>query len=320
MGLADQIEAGFPTGARMPADLRRLCDYAERSGDPQIGYHELRPGGDALRAWFHGDETAAGKFAAFGAGPPGSVLAFWLYAGPDAAAAPVVHLGPHDLHYTLLAADVQAFLYLLGVGYGELGFDDLTIPPAELWLPPPPPDQLRAWLRAEFGITPPFTGTELVREARARHPDLGAWVRDWQRQALPEPPAERYRRELRDLMVAGIDFDRLRASPPTRASELRGDLLRVAEHVSDADLRIRIPPEGAARAAAAEVADDILGCVERGEWDRLRPTEWAVRVRYAWWYRMSWLGRAWHRLWSRERPPKLRAAGAAELDRLASRG
>ena len=56
------------------------------------------------------------------------------------------------------------------------------------------------------------------REARARHPDLGAWVRDWQRRAYPEPPAERYRRELRDLMVAGLKFERLPASPPPTTS------------------------------------------------------------------------------------------------------
>ena len=80
MALADQIEAGFPPGTAMPADLRRLCDYFERAGDhatgyrdPQIGYHELRPANDNLLEWFRGDTTAAGQFAAFGTGPPKSV-------------------------------------------------------------------------------------------------------------------------------------------------------------------------------------------------------------------------------------------------------
>jgi len=55
MGLADEIEAGFPPGTGVPADLRRLCDYVERTDKPEIGCHELRPDRDALRAWFRGD-------------------------------------------------------------------------------------------------------------------------------------------------------------------------------------------------------------------------------------------------------------------------
>ena len=79
---------------RMPADLRRLCEYAERAGQPVSGYHDLRPAGDALGAWFRGDAAAANQFAAFGAGHNGSILAFWLYAGPDAAPRPASGWAP----------------------------------------------------------------------------------------------------------------------------------------------------------------------------------------------------------------------------------
>jgi hypothetical protein len=150
-----------------------------------------------------------------------------------------------------------------------------------------------------------------VSEAGSRHPDLGAWVRDWRQKAYPEPPEERYRRELRDLMVAGIDFKRLPypppAPPPTQDDSLRRDLVRVAEHISETDLGIRVAADGELRVILGEVSDDIRRCVEEKRPDLLLPTEWAVRTRFAWWYKKTWVGRLWHCLWSRERPPKRRA-------------
>jgi hypothetical protein len=135
----------------------------------------LRPEG--LKAWFAGDSEAARQFAGFGAGPDGSILAFWLYHGPDASIAPVIHLGSEGQNNMVLASDFREFLHLLGIGYGELGFDDLSVPPAEAGTA----ERLRAWLLAEFGIRPPSTGAVLVQQAQTKHPDLEAWVRDWQR-------------------------------------------------------------------------------------------------------------------------------------------
>jgi hypothetical protein len=160
----------------MPAELRRLCDYLDRTDYPISGYVKLRPEGGSLVAWFGGDAEAASQFAGFGAGPDGSILAFWLYQGPDASAAPVIHFGSEGQNNFVLASDFREFLHLFGIGYGELGFDDLSAPPTE----PDTAERLRAWLHAEFGITPPPTGAELVRQAQARHPDLESWVRDWQ--------------------------------------------------------------------------------------------------------------------------------------------
>jgi hypothetical protein len=177
MGRADDIEAEFPPGTTMPTELRRLCDYLDRTDYPISGYMQLRPEGNALKAWFGDDEEAAKQFAGFGAGPDGSILAFWLYRGPDASVAPIIHLGSEGQNNLVLASDFREFLHLFGIGYGELGFDDLGAPPTE----PQGADRLRAWLFAEFGITPPPTGAELVQQAQSRHSDLIAWVRDWQR-------------------------------------------------------------------------------------------------------------------------------------------
>ena len=45
MGRADKIEAEFPPGTSMPADLRRLCDYLDRTDYPISGHMRLRPEG-----------------------------------------------------------------------------------------------------------------------------------------------------------------------------------------------------------------------------------------------------------------------------------
>jgi hypothetical protein len=112
---------------------------------------------------------------------------------------------------------------------------------------------------------------------------------------------EQYRRELRDLLVAVLDFRCIPASPPpTQNPSLRSDLCRAAECLSDLHLRSLAPAELEAHAVWLEVADDILACLEHGRWHQLRPTEWAVRVKFAWWFKLSWLGRAWYRLRRRE--------------------
>jgi hypothetical protein len=106
-------------------------------------------------------------------------------------------------------------------------------------------------------------------------------------------PIDRYRRELRELLVAVLDFDRVRAYPPGDAG-LRSDCMLAAEHLSETYLRELAPAGPEARAVWAEVAEDVLGCVERNERGRLRPTAGAVRVAYRWWYDMGWFRRAWH--------------------------
>lgn len=172
MKRAVRIEAEFPPGVTMPAEMRRLCDHLDLTDYPISGYMKLRPEGEGLKGWFGASSEAWHQLAGFGAGPDGSTLASWLYAGSDVAAAPIVHLGSEGDHMLVLADNFRDFLTLFGIGYGELGFDDLSLPPHE----PESAERLRAWLAAEFGIHCPKTGIELVRRAQARHPDFAAWV------------------------------------------------------------------------------------------------------------------------------------------------
>jgi hypothetical protein len=156
----------------MPPELRRLCDFLDRTDYPISGYMRLRPEGEGLKAWFGDGSEAWRQLAGFGAGPDGSTLALWVYAGPDSSTAPVVHLGSEGDQLMVLADTFRDFLPLFGIGYGELGFDDLSQPPAE----PASAARLREWLTAEYGICCPETGIELVQRAQARHPDFAQWV------------------------------------------------------------------------------------------------------------------------------------------------
>jgi hypothetical protein len=125
-----------------------------------------------------------------------------------------------------------------------------------------------------------------------------------------ESPAQRYRRELRDLLIAGLDFRRIPASPPPTANPgLRSDVIVTADYLSAAHLSALAPAASEAEVVWADIADDVLACLEQGRWDQLRPTEWAVRVRFAWWFQMSWLGRAWYRLWGKVPRPGGRPLG-----------
>jgi hypothetical protein len=206
MGRADQIEATFPPGIKMPQELRRLCDFLDRTGYPISGNMELRPEGDSLRAWFGGGSNAWQQLAGFGSGPDGSILALWLYAGTDTSVAPVVHLGSEGDELKVLADNVRDFLVLFGIGYGELGFDDLSQPAAE----PGSAARLREWLNAEFGLCCPTTGADLVQRATAHHPDFAQWVHAALERTITrgQPEAEELRRRIY-ASVAGMIRDGL---------------------------------------------------------------------------------------------------------------
>lgn len=174
MGRADSIEAEFPPGVKMPSELRRLCDFLDRTDYPISGCMRLRPESEGLKAWFGDGSDAWHQLAGFGAGPDGSTLALWLYPGRDASTAPVVHLGSGGDHLMVLADNFRDFLVLFGIGYDELGFDDLSNPPAE----PETAARLREWLAAEFDMHCPETGILLVQHAQSCHPDFAQWVQN----------------------------------------------------------------------------------------------------------------------------------------------
>ena len=176
MKRADKIHSEFPSGVSMPRQLRELCDLLDATGYPISGYMRLRPEGEAIKGWFGPDSAAWKMLAGFGSGPDGSIIAFWMYDGRDISDAPVVHLGSEGDELRVIANDIDDFLRLFGIGYGELGFDDLSVPPEE----PESAESLRQWLKSKAGIVPPTTGIDIVTHAEKNHPDFESWVKEAQ--------------------------------------------------------------------------------------------------------------------------------------------
>jgi hypothetical protein len=171
--LADSIQAKFPKGIRMPDELRRLCAFAEEHGNPVSGCFELVP--DTAEAWF-GDAETASRFAVFGNGPDGSLIALWLYRDMAPSQTPVVNLGSEGDDNIVIASNIREFLKLLGVGYSEFGPSYLAGEPDD----PDSASDLRDWLAEEFGIEAPSTAAPILAEAQQLHPDIGAWIKTWQ--------------------------------------------------------------------------------------------------------------------------------------------
>lgn len=179
----EQIAASVPPGTILPPELRAVCDELDRVGYPISGRMEIRPddfGG--IVAWFGGDAEMASQFAPFGAGPDGSILAFWLLDGTDARNAPVVHLGSEGDRCMVLARDFREFLRLFAIGYGELGFDDLSQPPRD----PGSANWLRAMVREQYMLDVPATGAGMVAAAQAASPSVEAAIEDWSRRRSGE--------------------------------------------------------------------------------------------------------------------------------------
>lgn len=172
--LVDTIQAKFPQGVRVPDDLRKLCAFAEANGNYVSGSLELVP--DTADSWF-GDAETASRFAVFGNGPDGSLIALWLYRDMDPLQAPVVNLGSEGDENVMLAANIREFLKLLGIGYSEFAPYYLTGGPDE----PDSASDLREWLAEEFGIETPATAEPILAEARRSHPDFESWIEEWRR-------------------------------------------------------------------------------------------------------------------------------------------
>jgi hypothetical protein len=171
--LADMIQAKFPKDVRMPDDLRKLCAFAEEKGNAVSGCFELVP--DTAEAWF-GDAEAASRFAVFGNGPDGSLIALWLYCEMPSSQAPIVNLGSEGDENIVLAANIREFLRLLGIGYSEFGPTYVEGEPDE----PDSASALREWLVQEFGVEAPATAAPILAEARRLHPDITEWIKAWQ--------------------------------------------------------------------------------------------------------------------------------------------
>ncbi|WP_417362778.1 hypothetical protein [Gallaecimonas pentaromativorans] len=179
----ERIQENVPEGTILPDELRRVCEYLDDSGYPISGCMKIRPddfGG--ICAWFGNDSLMASNFAYFGAGPDGSILSFWLLNGKDATHAPIVHLGSEGSNNIVLAENFHSFLRLFGIGYDELGFDDLQKPPEA----PESAANFRVWLERELEITCPETGAEIVREAQRFSPDIQEAIDIWYKKRYGE--------------------------------------------------------------------------------------------------------------------------------------
>jgi hypothetical protein len=170
------LAKGFPNGITVPAELQALCTFADRNEGRVSGLFEFDSDGRASAlAWFDGDTAAADQFAVFGCGPDGSLYAFWLHAGPDAAKAPIVLLDSECEGSGVIAADMREFLRLLAIGYDEPGRYP-TLQPDNL----DNAKEFQEWLKSEFYLVPPATAEAIVDSARNEHPDLMAWIHEWQ--------------------------------------------------------------------------------------------------------------------------------------------
>ncbi len=126
--LADSVQSRFPDGVRLPAPIRCICDYVDSHGYPVSGCFELDSRDDEAASWFPGDTGAQRQIAVLGNGSTGSTYALWLTHASSADDAPVVLLGSEG-DFKVLAESPIEFCKLLGCGYDELEWDDLSTKP-----------------------------------------------------------------------------------------------------------------------------------------------------------------------------------------------
>jgi hypothetical protein len=174
--LADTVQSNFPNGVKLPECLRALCDYLDAKGYPLSGCFKICTWGrkDA-EGWFRKDEATRNQVAIFGRGSTGSSYALWLVPTTNPDEAPVVVFGPEG-DFIVLAVNALEFCRLLGLGYNELEWDDMTAPSPE-W---EKTAGLREWLAARFPIEFPTTGASIVQKAQAQDPGFRAWIENWQ--------------------------------------------------------------------------------------------------------------------------------------------
>jgi len=147
-----------------------LCEWTERNGYPISGYFELRADdGEAIYWWFR-SHAADDRLAQFGAGADGSLYCIWRQ---EDGREPIVHMGSEGDALKVVAGSMKEFITLLAVGYGEIGFEDLSAPPGEAKDANP---NFQCWVEETFGVTIPTTGQGIVGRATRDHDDFEAFV------------------------------------------------------------------------------------------------------------------------------------------------
>jgi hypothetical protein len=163
------IKSGFPVPLPCPLELEELVDWSNSNGYPISGYFELRADdGDTMFYWF-GFRDVEARLGQFGAGPDGSLYCVWD-AGNDRY--PIVHMGSEGQENKVLASSFIDFLRLLAIGYGEIGFEDMSMPPHE----DESNSKFRAWVENRFKVSIPSSGIEITKSAQANEPDFQQWI------------------------------------------------------------------------------------------------------------------------------------------------
>ena len=168
--MKDAIKAGFPATISFPEDLGLLCGWLEQNGYPISGDFELRADdGEAIYWWFR-SHSADDRLAQFGAGPDGSLYCVWRQEDGREA---IVHMGSEGDELKVLAHDIREFITLLAIGYEEIGFDDLSLPPSASDSINP---HFQKWVEETFNAKIPTTGQAIVQRAAAEHDDFSVFV------------------------------------------------------------------------------------------------------------------------------------------------
>lgn len=173
---AETVKSNFPDGVALPVGIHSICEYLDENGYPISGCFEIsRNGKEDATSWFGRDEVMLSQVAVFGRGSTGSTYALWLTKNRNPEEAPVVVFGSEG-DFMVLATNATQFCRLLGCGYNELEWDDMSME-SEGWAEA---QKLRDWLAAKLGLECPATGAEIVTNAQNKHPDFGDWVSNWQ--------------------------------------------------------------------------------------------------------------------------------------------
>ena len=168
--MKNEILKGFLSAITFPVELGMLCDWLEKNGYPISGYFELRADdGEAIYWWFR-SHAADDQLAQFGAGADGSLYCIWKQSD---GREPIVHLGSEGDALIVLASNMKEFITLLAIGYGEIGFEDLSVPPQEEEDINP---KFQKWVEDTFSVKIPATGGEIVDRATKAHEDFPAYV------------------------------------------------------------------------------------------------------------------------------------------------
>jgi len=162
-------EQTFPSTIAIPDALGLLREWLKNSGYPISGCFVLRADTyGAISHWF-GTDTILDRFGMFGAGADGSPYAVWLQ---DDGRTPIIYMGSEGVNNFVLAPDFVQFLRLLAVGYNEIGFEDLSVPPTGQGANP----VFQDWVRKSFSVDIPSTGSEITEPAQGSHENFEAWI------------------------------------------------------------------------------------------------------------------------------------------------